>query len=262
MVQPLRVATTRPIIKFLKEQVFSIFGVPQIIMCDNGSQFVSKEFRKYLDDLKVQKIWFNARYHPQVNPTERVNRVMVTAISSYIKDSHREWDKHIFEIAQALRLAKHDATEVAPAFLMFGRHVPPSGDFYGSVDDKKPIEIRSRVFWSKEIAHLPELYEDVKQRLHKAYETCARQYNFRKRPVTFSIGDVVWKRNFVLSDAAKGYSKKLAPKYVPCKVKKVLSKVVYLLEDLEGHELGKFHSKDLKENFCDFSDEESTQTLD
>ncbi|KAK4874283.1 hypothetical protein RN001_013643 [Aquatica leii] len=92
----------------------------------------------------------NARYHPQVNPTERVNRVLVTAISSYIKDSHREWDKHIFDIAQAI---------------LFGRHVPPTGDFYAPVNTNGPLEIAKKLFWSRELAQLPELYDDVKWRV-------------------------------------------------------------------------------------------------
>lgn len=41
LIQPLRRAITAPIIKFLKEQVFLIFGVPEIIIFDNGSQFRS-----------------------------------------------------------------------------------------------------------------------------------------------------------------------------------------------------------------------------
>ncbi|KAK4871448.1 hypothetical protein RN001_016470 [Aquatica leii] len=105
----------------------------------------------------------NARYHPQVNPTERVNRVLVTAISSYIKDSHRDWDKHIFDI-----------------FLVFGRHVPPTGDFYVSVNPNEPLEIANKLFWTRELAQLPEMYEEVK-------------------------------RNFVLSDASRGFSKKTRP---------------------------------------------------
>ena len=54
LVQPLRVATSKPIMKFLRESVFSVFGVPQIVLCDNGSQFVSREFTSFLDKYKVQ----------------------------------------------------------------------------------------------------------------------------------------------------------------------------------------------------------------
>ena len=36
MVHPLRKATTKPIIKYLKDYVFYVFGVPEIVICDNG----------------------------------------------------------------------------------------------------------------------------------------------------------------------------------------------------------------------------------
>ncbi|KAF2879172.1 hypothetical protein ILUMI_26998 [Ignelater luminosus] len=175
--------------------------VRRIVVFDNGSQFVSKEFRSFMDSVKVSKVWLNDRYHPQTNPTESVNRVLVTVISSYIKDSHREWDKHIFEIAQAIRSACHDSTQVSP----------------------------NQLFWSQEMAQLPELYQEVKDGLHKAYEQNVRQYNLCKRPLSFSVSDTVWKKNFVQSDAAKSFSKKLAP----CGVAKMVSHLVYQLKDLD-----------------------------
>ncbi|KAF2883222.1 hypothetical protein ILUMI_22949 [Ignelater luminosus] len=42
-----------------------------------------------------------------------------------------------------------------------------------------------------EMAQLPEFYQDVKDRLHKAYEQNVRQYILRKRPLSFSVGDTV-----------------------------------------------------------------------
>lgn len=46
-------ATTSNVIKFLEEQVFQQFGVPETIHSDNGKQFVSKEFNKMLEDYKI-----------------------------------------------------------------------------------------------------------------------------------------------------------------------------------------------------------------
>lgn len=254
LVHPLRKATTAPIIKFLREQVFLIFGVPEIVIFDNGPQFKSRELQKFLQSFQIPKIWFNARYHPQVNPTERVNRVLVTAISSYIKDNHQVWDEHIAEIAQALRLAKHDSTEVSPAYLVFGRHVPVAGNFYASSATSNDFSVKNNLFWAQEMSLLPELYDEVKGRLHKAYETNAKTYNLRKRPLRFSLGDIVWKRTYYLSDASKNFSKKLAPKYIACKVTKVISPLVYDLEDMDGQPLGKWHIKDLKPNSCEFEE--------
>lgn len=254
LVQSLRKATTPAIVKFLREQVFLIFGVPEIVIFDNGSQFQSKDLQNYLQRLKIPKIWFNARYHPQVNPTERVNRVLVTAISSYIKDNHQVWDENLPEIAQALRLAKHDTTQISPAYLVFGRHVPIAGDFYSSSATSNDYTVKNNLFWAREMSMLPELYDEVKDRLHKAYQTNANYYNLRKRPLQFYLGDIVWKKTYLQSDASKHFSKKLAPKYVPCKVAQVITPLVYELVDLNGQPLGRWHIKDLKPNSCNFED--------
>ncbi|KAJ8971896.1 hypothetical protein NQ314_000509 [Rhamnusium bicolor] len=144
-------------------------------------------FQKFFQQFKVPKIWFNARYHPQVNPTKRVKRVLVTAISSYILDNQRVWDENLPEIAQALRLAKHDFTQVSPAYLVFGRHVPVSEDFYTS----DTFAVKNNLFWTKDMSLLPEMYDEVKKRLHIAYKTSAKQYNLRKRPLRFSLADTV-----------------------------------------------------------------------
>ncbi|KAF9416045.1 hypothetical protein HW555_006457 [Spodoptera exigua] len=48
----------------------------------------------------------------------------------------------------------------------------------------------------------------------------------------FNIGDIVYKRAYVLSDKDKHFSKKLAPKYNKCRVIQKLSPLVYVLEDM------------------------------
>jgi hypothetical protein len=60
--------------------VFLTQGVPEIIIADNGSQFVSKEFNDLLAKYNVPKFWKNALYHPQNNPTERTNHAIKKAV--------------------------------------------------------------------------------------------------------------------------------------------------------------------------------------
>ncbi|KAK9739006.1 Integrase core domain [Popillia japonica] len=100
LVHPLAKATSKAITKFLENQVFLVYGVPQIFVCDNGPQFRSSEFQNLMKEYKVQKVWYNARYHPQINATERQNRVIVTAIRSYVGQNHRTWDKSIPKLMQ------------------------------------------------------------------------------------------------------------------------------------------------------------------
>lgn len=250
LVQPMAKATTMGVIKFLENQVFLLFGVPQIIMADNGSQFTSKPFRNFLDQYKVKNVWYNARYHPQVNFTERVNKVIGTALASYIKNNdHRSWDIEIFKVAQAIRTSQHEVTGYSPAFLMFGRNIPLDGEFYGALPHSPDdvVEISNKLQRQNDIQNLPPIYDEVRKKLKKAYEINARHYNLRRRPLKFKVGDKVYRTNFVLSDASKYVSKKLAPKYIPCVVTKVLGTGnVYELSDFNNKTLGNFHIKDLK----------------
>ena len=91
----MREATAPKICKFLEENVFLLFGVPQIVMCDNGTQFVSTLFTELIKKYEIPKLWYNAKFHPQVNFVERSNRVIKTAIRSYLDNNHRAWDKNL-----------------------------------------------------------------------------------------------------------------------------------------------------------------------
>ncbi|KAJ8927358.1 hypothetical protein NQ314_020133 [Rhamnusium bicolor] len=264
LVRPLARATSSAIIKFLENDVFLIYGVPQIFVCDNGSQFTSREFTKLMEKYQVQKVWYNANYHPQVNFTERVNRVIVTAIRSYVHENHQKWDTSIYQVAQAIRLAKHDVTGYPPAFLNFARNIPLSGDYYGQISENanNVFTIGEKNQLITDLQELPNLYVNVRKRLLEAYQRNATYYNLRKRSLRFYPGDRVWKRNYTLSDAANNYSAKLAPRYIPCTVKKVLSKLVYNLIDLEGNNVGNWHIKDLKSNYTNLDSDDDSDPED
>jgi hypothetical protein len=60
---------------------------------------------------------------------------------------------------------------------------------------------------AKNLDHLKTILQDVTQHLRKAHERNERSYNIRKRDAEFFVGDKVWKRNNVLSSAAKDCSK-------------------------------------------------------
>lgn len=260
LVHPMSKATSRAIVTFLENNVFLIFGAPQIIAADNGPQFTSREFESLVRSYNVQKVWYNARYHPQINHTERVNRVVTTAIRSYIKDNHKTWDQSIHKVAQAIRLAKHEITELSPSFLTFSRNVPIDGSFYGAISERanNKIEMAKRIIDPQHLQQIPYMYEVVEAKLKKAYENSAQRYNLRRREVRFHVGDRVWKKNFVLSKAVDDFSAKLAPKFIPCVVHKVVSQLVYSLKDLQGNVLGNFHVKDIKPDIT----EESNDDLD
>jgi hypothetical protein len=250
LLKPLKKATGPAIVKYLEDEVFLMFGVPQIVMCDNGSQFVGATFKKLMNTYKIQRVWYNARYTPQVNPVERVNRVIGTAIRSYVKDNHRSWDQEVYKIGHAIRNAVHEVTGFTPSFLNFGRTIPPSGDFYGKLENVNPEDtsVDTREKLAGDLHRLSDIHKDMVNRLRDAYEKNKRHYDLRKRTLRFKVGDIVWKRNFVLSNAAANFAQKLAPKYVRCTIREVTGPLTYRLRSDDGKNLGIWHVKDLKEN--------------
>ncbi|KAK3923856.1 Activity-regulated cytoskeleton associated protein 2 [Frankliniella fusca] len=88
---------------------------------------------------------------------------------------------------------------------------------------------------------------EVVKRLKAAYERAAKYYNLRRRPVDFQVNEVVYRRNFVKSDAFRGFAKKLAPRFIgPFTIKKKVGYRAYLLIDEDGVEDGPWHVNDLK----------------
>lgn len=245
---PMRSAVASTIVKFVEEKVFLVWGVPQFIICDNGSQFAGHEFKKLAETYKVQKIWYNARYHPQCNFVERVNKTVGTAIRSYVKENHKTWDQEIPRIQFAVNTARHEVTNFSPSYLNFGRNVPITGEYYGKVESTDNLELLpgDRDAYASELKKLAQLYDDVSSRLSKSYQRNANRYNLRRRDRAFAVGDKVWRRNKVLSDAGKQFSAKLAPKYILCTVRKSVSRVIYALTNPDGSDAGEWHISDLK----------------
>lgn len=62
----------------------------------------------------------------------------------------------------------------------------------------------------------------------------------------FHVGDVIWRKTFYQSDKDKYFNKKLAPKYIKCKIISKKSPFVYELSDMNGNNLGSWHVKDFK----------------
>ena len=244
---PLRSSKSQYVNKGL-EKVFLEHATPQIIICDNGPQFAGHSFKKLCNDYEVQKIWYTPFYSPQCNFVERNNRTMETVLRSYVKE-HRCWDEEIAKIQRAINTAKHETTGYTPSFLVYGRHTPISGKFYGRIEADGDMEIMpgDRDTYAANLKELSPIFMEIRKKLHAAYERNARQYNLRKREASFNEGDLVWRRNKVLSDAANRFSAKLAPRYILCKVRKKISNLVYdLVNEEEGTRAGRWHIKDLK----------------
>lgn len=241
---PLRQATASKITSLIEEQVILIFGAPRKIITDNGAQFRSHLFKNKMEEYHIE-ISYTANYHPQSNPVERIHRVVKTMLASYVSSNQKAWDKYLPKIGWAIRSARHEVTGLTPNFITFGREITIFGDQQPCAGD----QILFKRNQNEERRHhaLQQVYEDVSKRLKTAYDRSRVPYNLRHRDDRFTVGQEVFKRSHILSDASKNITAKLAPKFSgPFVIARIVSPWCYELQDEAGRTVGVWHSKDLK----------------
>lgn len=107
-----------PVIHFLKE-IFNTFGVPRRIICDQGTAFTSKEFKKYATEIGV-KVVYNATGTPRANgQVERYNRTVLSALAAST-DEEDTWDQNIPRIRLGINSSTNKATNKSPHEMIFG----------------------------------------------------------------------------------------------------------------------------------------------
>lgn len=240
--KPLRKFCSRDIIKFMKEEIFHCFGVPETIVSDNGSQFRCKEFADFAASHGVNHV-FTAVHAPQSNASERVNRSINEALRSYIRKDQREWDIYLSSINSSLRSSIHQSIGISPYYVVFGQNMLNHGDDYklmrklDSLSDGPPALNRTDRFQY--------LRDMVVDKMRKAYERNAKSYNLRSRKRSFQKGQVVIRRSFPQSSMVNHFNAKLAPVGIKACVLEKIGNCNYRLEDCETKNVGVFHAKDI-----------------
>lgn len=243
---PLRRATADLVCKHLENDVFLVHGIPQTIILDNGCQFISHELDRVFKKYKIPNINFTPKYTPQINTVERYNKTIVTAVSTFVNDDHRTWDLNLPHIQFAMNNSINETTGYTPAFLVHGRELVTCGSHYLDNDDPNELIYLPRDNYAENLGHLSGIFNKVQTALWHAHVKNTQRYNLRRKDAEFNVGDVVWKRCYFQSDKDAYFSKKLAPKFMKCRVKVKRSPLVYVLEDMNGRDLGVWHIKDLK----------------
>lgn len=101
LIQLLREATIKAVIKFIREAVILFFGEHHYHVCDKDTPFTNLRSHKFIF-LATEygiNLYYSPFYHALANFAERVNRVNKSLISSFIKDNHKQWDKHLPELS-------------------------------------------------------------------------------------------------------------------------------------------------------------------
>ncbi|KAK3027768.1 hypothetical protein RJ639_041128 [Escallonia herrerae] len=220
--------------EFFWKNVVCRFGIPKILITDNGKQFDNSNFRSFCEGLSIC-LRFTSVAHPQSNgQTENMNRSILQGLKRKLDDAKGAWVDELPKVLWAYRTTPHSVTGETPFLLCFG------------TEALLPVEVglpTVRVLQFSEAENEEnlrgnlDLLDDVRaQALDRVISTkqrVARFYNRRVRMRIFRVGDLVLRKLGVSNPkAAVG---KLSPNWEgPYKISKVLRPGAYSLETLSG----------------------------
>ena len=105
----------------LEEHVVCQHGIPEELLSDKGSNFLSDLMLELCSILEIHKI-NTSGYHPQTNGlVEKFNSTLQSMIAKASDKNATEWDKQLPLLLFAYRSVVQESTKESPFFLLYGR---------------------------------------------------------------------------------------------------------------------------------------------
>ena len=77
--------------RFVWKNIVTQFGVPHVLILDNGLQFDSKMFRRYCYELGITNRYSTPAYPQGNGQAEAVNKVIVNGLKKRLDDAKGKW---------------------------------------------------------------------------------------------------------------------------------------------------------------------------
>jgi transposase InsO family protein len=182
-------------INFIKSIIFR-FGVPHIIITDNGTNFTSKEFKNYCESMGI-KLKFASIAHPKTNgQVKKVNGLICNGIKKRLlaplEKSKHAWVDELPFVLWSLRTTPNAATQETPFFLVH------------SAKAVLPVEITHeapKIVAYDEMTSTEALQDDINALDEARYVALARSMQYqqslrnyqstRVHPRSFVVGDLM-----------------------------------------------------------------------
>lgn len=202
--------TAKQVARKLWDHVFCVYGFPERIHTDQGTNFESELIAELLALSGVSKSRTTA-YHPMGNGiTERFNRTLGTMIRSLPLRSKDKWPQQIQTLTFAYNSTVHETTGYAPFQLMFGRipRLPVDVMFKQVLND--PVTVDYSNYAAALMSHLSEAAEIAQKHATQEQNKQAEMYNRRIKGVHLHCGDRV-----LIANKSERGKRKLADKWEP-----------------------------------------------
>ncbi|XP_016162743.1 uncharacterized protein K02A2.6-like [Arachis ipaensis] len=91
-------------------EVITRFGIPEVVISDNGTQFTDKKFTEFLADLGIKQK-FSSVEHPQTNgQVESANKVILLGLKKRLDNKKGAWADELASVLWSYRTTEQSST--------------------------------------------------------------------------------------------------------------------------------------------------------
>ncbi len=208
-------------VRFFKDRIVSQFGIPNRIISDRGSAFISNLWKEEMTKLGVHHALCTTEHAQSNGLTEKVNGVLIDRLAAFANEHPEHWDRHLPPAMACLNTGVQVSTKFSPFQIIFG--------FCPTL----PIENRfpwPEEEWKADIER-DAIWRDARANIERAQAKQKMFYDKRHRATPiFLPGELVLVRR--IQQPAAG-PKKFRPRYIgPFVIVCALSDTTYQVEDL------------------------------
>ena len=232
--------TDRSVMKALFGEYVYLYGIPETILTDRGTNLCSKYSEEMYDKHGVKHITTTS-WRPESNGSlERFNGYLTTNLAMYTNGKLSLWDEHLKEAVYSYNTAPNVATGYTPYYLAFGcdgRH--KADNKLGHQDLAFNPKVRD-----EQVVHLYNEREQAKRNNETLQGKNKKRTDKTRKEVNFEIGDKVLLEKRYLKLMKGG---KLLPKYYgPYFIVNQIGPVTYRITKRSGDRVATVHVNRLK----------------
>lgn len=233
--EPLATITTAKIQSFTWKNIICRFGIPRVLITDNGRQFDNHSFKAFCSSYHIDHRLTSVA-HPQSNgQAEVTNRTILWDLKTRLEKEKGIWADELPNVLWAYHTTPRDSTGETPFKLSFGMEAVVPVEVLNESGRMKANQLDVSTT-NAELDLLDGVRERSAMRMMAYKRRAAKYFNRRVKPRAFQPGDLVLRES-----AAAGHPPtKLGPNWEgPYEVIRNLGKGAYSLKDLDGKSLGR-----------------------
>ena len=109
--------------RFIWKNIVTRFGVPYVLISDNGFQFDSKAFRKYCSNLGIKNRYSTPAYPQGNRQAKAVNKLIVNRLKKRLDDAKGKWVEELPHVLWTYRTTPRKSTGETPFSMTYGAEV-------------------------------------------------------------------------------------------------------------------------------------------